>query len=236
LDDLMTDSQRARRPTRKERLRDKRPDRYSEILRIATRVFASEGYAATNVNRIADQAGVGVGTLYNYFDDKDDLFLTCVEAAAANDLETKSARVDRAAPALEMLRTVMRVDVELGRIDPDGQQLLRSVFYGINSVLPQRPLGREDRNSGLPVVREAQGFYAGSIELVEQALHKGVAEGVFDFRGESPRLISVLINGMMETFHVLRDLVADEERAPGRPPLVERALEVLCRGILRREP
>lgn len=39
------------------------------MLEAATRVFASEGMAATT-NRIADEAGVSVGSLYQYFGDK----------------------------------------------------------------------------------------------------------------------------------------------------------------------
>lgn len=42
---------------------------YDAILEAATRVFASEGMAATT-NRIADEAGVSVGSLYQYFGDK----------------------------------------------------------------------------------------------------------------------------------------------------------------------
>jgi AcrR family transcriptional regulator len=206
------------RPARKLRLRGKHPDRFAEILRMATRTLATEGYAATNVNRIAELAGVGVGTLYNYFDDKDDLFLTCVDIAASTDFETKKARVDTSAPALEMLRTIIRVDQELMTIDPDGQQLLKSVFYGINSKLP--------------AAREAQAFYQGSIELVEQALQKGNKEGVFDLKGET-RLVALLVNGMMETFHVLREFL-DERPGPKEHP-AERAFVVLCHGILSKK-
>gem|GEM_PF-960264 len=42
---------------------------YDAILEAATRVFASEAMAATT-NRIADEAGVSVGSLYQYFSDK----------------------------------------------------------------------------------------------------------------------------------------------------------------------
>ncbi|NDK71249.1 TetR/AcrR family transcriptional regulator [Rhodococcus qingshengii] len=42
---------------------------YDAILEAATRVFASEAMAATT-NRIADEAGVSVGSLYQYFGDK----------------------------------------------------------------------------------------------------------------------------------------------------------------------
>jgi len=202
---------------RKQRLRDKNPDRHAELVRVATRVFATEGYNATNVNRVAELAGVGVGTLYNYFDDKDDLFLDCVEVAAATDLRIKQQRIDRLAPALQMLHDIVRVERELMELDPDGQQLLKSVFYG--------------GNSQLEVGQAAQELYAGSIELVEQALAKGVEGGVFDLQGQT-RLAALLITGMVETFHVLGDRLDSSDSDKDGPHPADLAVELLCRGIL----
>jgi len=46
------------------------------ILRVAAKMFAKDGYAGTDVQAIADRAGVGKGTIYRYFDDKKGLFLS----------------------------------------------------------------------------------------------------------------------------------------------------------------
>ena len=40
------------------------------ILEAAARVLAAEGYAAMSTNRVADAAGVSIGSLYRYFNDK----------------------------------------------------------------------------------------------------------------------------------------------------------------------
>ncbi len=45
-----------------------------EILAAATRVLAAHGYAQMSTNRIAEEAGVSVGSLYRYFADKDEIF------------------------------------------------------------------------------------------------------------------------------------------------------------------
>lgn len=206
------------RPTRKARLKAKHPERYAEIVRVATRLFSTDGYGSANVNRVAAEVGVGVGTLYSHFDDKDDLFLACVEEAAATDLRVKEERIDKHAPALEMVRAIMRVDRELHQLDPDGQQLLKSVFYGINSHLE--------------VAKAAQAMYLGSIQLVTQALTKGIEEGVFDLRGDVV-VAALLLTGLMETFHVLGGLLG-ETHTNGRPHPADRALTLLCEGILAR--
>jgi AcrR family transcriptional regulator len=48
------------------------------ILRAAVEVFAGEGFRGTDVQVIAERAGVGKGTVYRYFGDKQDLFWAAV--------------------------------------------------------------------------------------------------------------------------------------------------------------
>ena len=46
------------------------------ILEAATQVLASQGYPAMSTNRVAEAAGVSVGSLYRYFSDKQEIFET----------------------------------------------------------------------------------------------------------------------------------------------------------------
>ena len=50
------------------------PQRRSRILSGAAAVFMAEGYKGASMSRIAAQAGVSKGTLYNYYTDKRELF------------------------------------------------------------------------------------------------------------------------------------------------------------------
>jgi AcrR family transcriptional regulator len=52
-------------------------ERREQILDAAIGVFGIQGYAGTNVADITDAAGVGKGTLYLYFDGKEDIF-SCI--------------------------------------------------------------------------------------------------------------------------------------------------------------
>lgn len=51
------------------------PDKKERILKAAASVFAERGFAGTDVAQIAARAGVAKGSLYNYFDNKEDLYL-----------------------------------------------------------------------------------------------------------------------------------------------------------------
>ncbi|MBT2386759.1 TetR/AcrR family transcriptional regulator [Streptomyces sp. ISL-11] len=49
------------------------PDRRRELLATAAEVFAEQGYNATTVRRIADEAGLLAGSLYYHFDSKESM-------------------------------------------------------------------------------------------------------------------------------------------------------------------
>lgn len=51
----------------------------SAILQTAEKVFARHGYFSTTIKLIADEAGVAIGSIYQYFKNKDDLYGTLLE-------------------------------------------------------------------------------------------------------------------------------------------------------------
>jgi AcrR family transcriptional regulator len=58
---------------------DKVEQRREMILAAATRHFAERGFHATDVQVLADELGVGKGTIYRTFGNKEDLFLAAVD-------------------------------------------------------------------------------------------------------------------------------------------------------------
>lgn len=57
----------------------KNAERREEILEAATKLFATQGYADTDTQQLADKLGVGKGTLYRYFPSKRELFLAAAD-------------------------------------------------------------------------------------------------------------------------------------------------------------
>lgn len=77
--------------------------RREEILEAATRLFAAEGFARTDVQVVADELGVGKGTVYRYFETKEALFLAAVDRAMHQLREHVDTAVDREADPLDQL-------------------------------------------------------------------------------------------------------------------------------------
>lgn len=59
-----------------QQLTPKAAEKRAAILKHAVRVFAKEGFRNTDVQTIADLAGVGKGTVYRHFGNKEQFFLT----------------------------------------------------------------------------------------------------------------------------------------------------------------
>lgn len=74
------------------------------ILNCAIDVFARCGFRNADVQVIADDAGVGKGTVYRYFGNKEDLFLATVDAAMKRLEEYYYAAVDGIDDIYERIR------------------------------------------------------------------------------------------------------------------------------------
>ena len=60
-------------------MRHKDNEKYSRIIAAATKVFARKGFYKAKVSDIAQEAGVADGTIYIYFNHKDDILISLFE-------------------------------------------------------------------------------------------------------------------------------------------------------------
>lgn len=59
--------------------KDRKENKKSLIIEAAAKVFANRGYSGTLMADIAAEAGIGKGTIYEYFPSKEDLFFAVFE-------------------------------------------------------------------------------------------------------------------------------------------------------------
>ena len=60
------------------------PDRKKQVLDVATRLFAQQGYAATTTRQIAAECGVTEAMLFRHFPSKEELYWEVIEAKRAS--------------------------------------------------------------------------------------------------------------------------------------------------------
>lgn len=66
------------------RRKDARPN---EILEAATQIFVQQGYSAARLDDVARSAGIAKGTLYRYFENKEELFRAVIQQAISDHLQ-----------------------------------------------------------------------------------------------------------------------------------------------------
>jgi len=93
-----------------------RADKRDAILRAAIDVFAGRGFFNAQVADVARAAGVAAGTVYLYFEGKDDLLVSIFDKTMRDAIADGRACVAPLRDPVEQLRTVARVHLDrLGR-------------------------------------------------------------------------------------------------------------------------
>jgi AcrR family transcriptional regulator len=97
------------------------------VLEAAAQVFERHGYAAGTTNRIAERAGVSIGSLYQYFPNKDAILVALVRRHLAEStavLEPHLKRLERGASFDELLPDVVDAMVAMHALAPGLHRVL----------------------------------------------------------------------------------------------------------------
>jgi AcrR family transcriptional regulator len=106
------------------------------ILDATARILVERGYAATSTNAVAERAGVSVGSLYQYFPNKDAL----IAALHTRHIEQMKAVIERAlARAMDVdldtgLTELIEGAVEAHRVEADLHRVLEQQLAGLDVV------------------------------------------------------------------------------------------------------
>lgn len=98
-----------KQPTRWKRRKAARP---AEILDAALDCFAERGFAATRMDDVAVRAGVTKGTVYLYFETKEELFTALVRSQLLPTIERLEAAASADVPATVLLERLMAIWAE----------------------------------------------------------------------------------------------------------------------------
>lgn len=96
------------------------------IVDAAARILVKDGYDAFTTNRVADKAGVSIGSLYQYFPNKDALLGELMRRHTTDlerGIEEMAARAENA-PLADVIRAAIEHNVQSHLIDPALHRVL----------------------------------------------------------------------------------------------------------------
>ena len=88
-------------------------DKRLRLVEAACAVFAEKGYASTRVAEIAERAGVGKGTVYEYFSSKEELLFAVFESINLDISSRMNTALSEGGPACDTLLALLRLGAEI---------------------------------------------------------------------------------------------------------------------------
>ena len=151
------------------------------ILRAAVDVFAQNGYFNAKVSEIAKAAGVADGTIYLYFDGKEDLLITIFREHTRNYLQSLERDLSTISRPEERMRVTIRHHLEtLGRDRP-------------LAIVSQVELRHSLKFMSLLSQQEVADY----LNILRKIVEHGQSEGVFR-RNLHPQLVAKAVFGVLD--------------------------------------
>ncbi|WP_294347331.1 TetR/AcrR family transcriptional regulator [Prosthecochloris sp.] len=84
-----------------------------QLVKAAVSVFSERGFKGTSMEEVSLRAGIGKGTIYEYFGSKEDLFYACFDWFMKMTIDQAAEALKECAGSEEKLRTAARVWTEV---------------------------------------------------------------------------------------------------------------------------
>ena len=192
--------------------------RTGEILAAARKLLEQRGPEAMTMEEIAAAAGVAKGTLYLYFQSKDDLIQALITQVGENILQDLEASlVAPGTPPEKLIRIVSVLLEYLNR-----ERLLFPMYA--------RELLRGERESSEGFRRNYQELEERFVTLVTRLFADGIAAG--QFIPANPRLLTFLIRGLVRATGYYQKAEGQADAAKEALPVI---LTLLSSGLIREK-
>lgn len=154
-----------------------------EILHVAMRVFARKGVVKTKMIDIATTAGIGKGTIYEYFSSKEDIFKTAFVFFFQSMDQTIQEALARTNDPLEQLHVLV-------------EKMLESMMHGGENfaeiMMDFWAEGVRNKDSEVLNTIDLKGVYSRYRKMIKGILDNGIRQGIFR-KMDSKTVASVFI-------------------------------------------
>ena len=165
-------------------------DRYrKELLEKCFHLFANKGYGSLTMRQVATGIGVSTGTLYHYFDSKEELFIQLIENITEQDILRATDEID------DDLETIEEKVLAFGKFIVKNEKLfyrqnLLLINFFQQTELTQKPLVEAIQRSFKRYQQEIMVF----LDIEDKAIANHVScliDGLIYQRAFSPETVAI---------------------------------------------
>ena len=161
------------------------PEEKQELIRqAAIRIFSRKGFYNTRAEEIAHEAGIAVGTIYNYFASKEEILLSIFKTEFEQQMQGFRSLLASDLPVLEKIKKILQDHFSRLTEHGDLAQLLM----------------QERFNPGEGFRAKLLELYRGMISRIEQLIQEGIDNNWV--RSCHPRIIAYALLGVVESLSV----------------------------------
>ncbi len=159
----------------------RRAKRIEDILRIATSLLAERGYAATNLDEIAEVLDLSKASLYHYFPSKEHLILACLDRIGdSTNRQLRAVAASAAAPRDRLHEAIRAQVLVLTRDQPAGSAIFIHDL-GLPEAARNRLRELTEQHDRLFRSIIDEGIRAGELHMPDPAIARLLMHGAINF-------------------------------------------------------
>lgn len=147
---------------------DKKYEKKNRLADAALELFLEEGYANTKIADIAKRAGVGKGTVYEYFESKESILVFVMDTRLAKEYAQLLQRIDDKDSVEDKLREYVEVESEFMKKYGGSLDEIRHQFSG------------SDAEFSKAILNSAFSMIAMEVTAVRKIVELGIKNGEFN--------------------------------------------------------
>lgn len=159
--------------------------RRQDILDAAERLFSKNGFFKTSMAEIAEEAEFAIGTVYQFFKSKEDMYISLIEVKMEKFAALIDERVGEVTSATDKIEAVIRTKLGFFEQNRDFFRIYVSEWSGFEWTI-KSAFGEQTWKR-----------YQKQLELVAEIMRMGVRKG--EFRAIDPAEAAYALHGMLNS-------------------------------------
>ncbi|TET13143.1 TetR/AcrR family transcriptional regulator [Candidatus Aerophobetes bacterium] len=165
-----------------------RRDFAAQILQAAEKLFAKKGFYPTTIDEIAKEAKSAKGTIYLYFNNKEDLFFSVIETKLDLLLDKIQEAVEKPGSASQRIKTAISIHLKFLEENKNFFKVMQSLPEGLKKKLERKLKGR---------VVEKQSRY---IEILDRLIQEAIDRK--EIKALDSKKLAVILMGIVHSLTV----------------------------------